>query len=140
MSSERMLKTKILKTARTIAVVGLSADPSRPGYTVPAYLQRAGYRIIPVNPNLKISLGEKAYPDLLSIPHAVDGVVIFRRPEFILPIVRQAIEIGAQFVWMQLGIKNEEAAALARDAGLDVVMDACMKVEHQQMQMPGIKD
>jgi hypothetical protein len=135
-----MLKTKILKTARTIAVVGLSADPSRPGYTVPAYLQRAGYRIIPVNPNLKISLGEKAYPDLLSIPHAVDGVVIFRRPEFILPIVRQAIEIGAQFVWMQLGIKNEEAAALARDAGLDVVMDACMKVEHQQMQMPGIKD
>jgi predicted CoA-binding protein len=137
MDARRTVIQKILKTTRTIAVVGLSADPTKPGYTVPAYLQRVGFRIIPVNPNLERALGEQAYPDLRSIPHAIDGVVIFRRPEFILPIVEEAIEIGARFVWMQLGIVNEEAARLARDAGLDVVMDACMKVEHQRSRTPG---
>lgn len=128
---------RILRTARTIAVVGLSARHTRPGYTVPAYLQRAGYRIIPVNPNLTEALGEKAYPDLGSIPDPVDGVVIFRRPEHIVPIVEEAISIGTWFVWMQLGIVNERAAEFARNAGLAVVMDACMRVEHRRL---GIED
>jgi predicted CoA-binding protein len=110
----------------------LSSNKTRAGYTVPAYLQRVGYRIIPVNPNIDDALGERAYPDLGSIPEPVDGVAIFRRPEHILPIVKDAIEIGAGFVWMQLGIVNQEAAQLAGDAGLEVVMDACMKVEHQK--------
>jgi predicted CoA-binding protein len=126
-------KKKILDTARTIAVVGLSSDRTKPGFTVPAYLQRAGYRIIPVNPNLETALGEKAYPDLHSVPEPIDGVVIFRRPEYIVPIVEEAIEIGAKFVWMQLGIVNHKAARLAREAGLDVVMDACMMVEHRAL-------
>lgn len=132
LASEASIKNKILKNAKTLAVVGLSSNPNRAGYTVPAYLQRAGYRIIPVNPNLSDALGETAYPDLSSIPEPADGVVIFRRPEHILPIVEQAIEIGAGFVWMQLGIVNEEAAGVAREAGLDVVMDACMMVEHRR--------
>jgi predicted CoA-binding protein len=133
LASDQLTKRDILESARIIAVVGLSGDHTKPGFTVPAYLQRAGYRIIPVNPNLESSLGEKAYPNLRSIPEPVDGVVIFRRPEYILPIVEEAIEIGAEFVWMQLGIVNHEAAELARAAGLDVVMDACMRVEHRSM-------
>lgn len=136
-ASDEITKRKILETARTIAVVGLSGNRTKPGFTVPAYLQRAGYRIIPVNPNLEQALGEQAYPDPLSIPEPVDGVVIFRRPEHILPIVEQAIEIGAKFVWMQLGIVNKQAAELARQAGLDVVMDACMLVEHRRIKLGG---
>ncbi len=135
--SDEATKQKILKTAKTIAVVGLSGNRTKPGFTVPAYLQRAGYRIIPVNPNIEHALGEKAYPDLLSIPEPIDGVVIFRRPEHIPPIVEQAIEIGAEFVWMQLGIINQEAARLARQAGLEVVMDACMLVEHRRLRLGG---
>jgi predicted CoA-binding protein len=127
------LKRRIMEDCRTIAVVGLSSRPSRAGYTVPAYLKRVGYRVIPVNPNLTEAMGERAYPDLLSVPEPVDLVLIFRRPEHILPIVEDAIQIGARAIWMQLGIVNEEAAALARAAGLDVVMDACMAVDHPRL-------
>ena len=123
---------KILKNIRTIAVVGFSSQPEKAGHYVPAYLQEQGYRIIPVNPNLEAGLGELAYPELTSIPEPVDLVLLFRRSEAIPPFVDQAIEIGAQAVWMQLGIANEPAAAKARQAGLEVVMDACMMVEHRR--------
>ncbi len=123
----------ILEQVKTIAVVGLSRRESRPGYYVPAYMHAAGYRIIPVNPYLEEALGEKAYPDLLSIPEPVDMVVIFRRSEDVPPVVDDAIEIGAKVVWMQLGIINEEAAAKARAAGLQVVMNSCIKIDHQRL-------
>jgi hypothetical protein len=127
-------KRTILETVKTLAVVGLSSRKSRAGYTVPAYLQRQGYRIIPVNPHLEEGvLGEKPYPDLASVPDPVDLVLIFRRPEYIPPIVDQAIDIGADVVWMQLGITNEAAAAKAEAAGLDVVMDSCMMVDHRRL-------
>ncbi len=123
----------ILEQSKVIAVVGLSRRESRPGYYVPAYMHAAGYRIIPVNPYLEEALGEKAYPDLLSIPDSVDMVVIFRRSEDVPPVVDEAIEIGAKAVWMQLGIINEEAAAKARAAGLQVVMNSCIKIDHQRL-------
>ncbi len=126
-------KRRILQAAKTLAVVGLSHREDRPGYYVPAYMQAAGYRIIPVNPNLDEALGEKAYPDLLSIPEPVDVVVIFRRSEDVPPVVDQAIQIGAKVVWMQLGILNEPAADRARAAGLEVVMDSCIKIDHQRL-------
>jgi predicted CoA-binding protein len=125
------LISRLLESVETIAVVGLSSRRSRAGYYVPAYLQKQGYRIIPVNPYLEEALGEKAYPDLPAVPHAVDLVLLFRRPEAVPPSVEEAIEIGAKAVWMQLGIVNEAAARRAREAGLDVVMDACMMVEHR---------
>ena len=124
---------RILKRDKTIAVVGFSRRTTRPGYYVPAYLQRNGYRIIPVNPYLEEALGEKSYPDLLSIPDKVDLVQIFRRPENIPPFVDHAIEIGANAVWIQLGIVNLKEAAKAQEAGLDVIMDACMLVEHKRI-------
>ena len=123
---------KILNNTRTIAVVGFSSQPEKAGNYVPAYLEQQGYRILPVNPNLESRSGEKVYPDLASIPEPVDLVLLFRRSEAIPPFVDQAIEIGAKAVWMQLGIINEGAAAKARQAGLDVVMDACMMVEHRR--------
>ena len=123
---------KIMAKSKTIAVVGLSRRTSRAGYYVPAYLQQAGYRIIPVNPYLTEALGEKAYPDLKSIPEPVDLVLIFQQSYKVPPFVDQAIEIGAKAFWMQLGIRNETAAAKARAAGLDVVQDACMLVEHRR--------
>jgi predicted CoA-binding protein len=126
-------KRQILKRVKTLAVVGLSSKKQRPGYTVPAYMQQAGYRIIPVNPHLDAALDEKAYPDLSAIPVPVDLVLIFRRPEHIPPLVAQAIGIGAKVVWMQLGIVNEEAAAQAQQAGLEVVMDSCIMVEHRRL-------
>lgn len=122
----------ILDGAKTIAVVGLSADKRRAGYYVPAYLQQQGYRIIPVNPHLKEALGEKAYADLPAVTEPVDLVLLFRRSEAIPPFVEQAIRIGAKAIWMQSGIVNEAAAAEARRAGLQVVMDACMLVEHRR--------
>jgi len=124
--------TNILENTKTIAVVGFSARQSRAGYYVPAYLQRQGYRIIPVNPHLDQTIGERAYPDLLSIPEPVDLVLIFRRSENVPPVVEEAIQIGARAIWMQLGIVHEGAARKAREAGLQVVMDACMLVEHRQ--------
>jgi len=124
---------KILMTAKTIAVVGLSSKRYRPGYYVPAYLQEHGYRIIPVNPNLKTSiLGEQPYGNLRDIPEKVDLVLIFQRSENVPPFVDQAIKIGAKYVWMQLGIANKTAAVKALDAGLEVVMDSCMLVEHKR--------
>ena len=101
---------------------------------MPEYMQQHGYEIVPVNPQLDTALGETAYPDLASIPEPVDLVLIFRRSEAVPPFVDQAIEIEAKAVWMQLGIINEEAAAKAREAGLEVVMDACMLVEHRRWQ------
>ncbi|MDA1215257.1 MAG: CoA-binding protein [Chloroflexi bacterium] len=129
---------KILQENRVIAVVGLSRKPDRPSHGVARYLQEEGYRIIPVSPNISDTvLGEQTYPDLLSIPEPVDVVDIFRRSEDIPPVVEQAIRIGAKAVWMQLGIINEEAEEMARAAGLDVVMDHCMLVEHRKLRLSG---
>ncbi|MFZ3384581.1 MAG: CoA-binding protein [Candidatus Methanoperedens sp.] len=114
---------------KTIAVVGISDDPTRPSNFVARFLKEHGYKIIPVNPKLAEWEGEKCYPDLLSIPVKVDIVDIFRRSEAIPPIVDEAISIKAKAVWMQEGIINEEAAAKARKAGIEVVMDKCMKKE-----------
>ena len=122
---------KIVKDFKTIAVVGLSDKPERPSYGVAKYLQDQGYRIIPVNPRVTEVLGEKAYPDLKSIPEKVEIVDIFRRSEDIPPIVDEAIEIGAKAVWLQEGIVNEEAGEKASESGLLVVMDRCMLKEHR---------
>lgn len=116
---------------KTIAVVGISDNPEKPSNFVAKFLEKHGYTIIPVNPNLTEWDGKKCYPDLLSIPVKVDIVDIFRRPEAIPPIVDEAIAIKAKVVWMQEGIVNEEAAAKARDAGLEVVMDRCLKKDIQ---------
>ena len=129
----------VLKEGRTVAVVGLSPKPNRPSYVVARYLQAQGYRIIPVNPNAREVLGEKAYPTLLSIPEKVDIVDIFRNPEEVPPVVEEAIEIGARVVWMQEGIAHEGAAQRAREAGLKVVMDRCLKKEHQRLHSEGQK-
>ena len=123
---------RIFDSARTIAVVGLSANPYRPSHGVARYLQRAGYRIIPVNPNLTEVLGERAYPTLRDVPEAVDVVDVFRRSEFVGPIVDDAIAIKARAVWMQDGVIDEAAAQRARAAGLEVVMDDCMMRRHAQ--------
>lgn len=124
---------KILNSSQVVAVVGLSAKPDRPSYRVAAFLKAQGYKIIPVNPAESEILGEICYPDLDSIPEAVDVVDIFRRSEELLPIVKEAIKIGAKAVWMQEGVINEEAAAQAREAGLMVVMNKCMRKEHQKL-------
>lgn len=123
---------KIMAEAKTIAVVGFSSKPARAGYYVPAYLKEQGYRIIPVNPNLTEGLGETAVPALTDITEPVDLVLIFQRSENVPPFVDQAIEIGAKAIWMQLGIAHEAAAEKAKAAGLDVVQDACMLVEHRR--------
>ncbi|MFC4305732.1 CoA-binding protein [Cohnella boryungensis] len=120
---------RILQNAGTIAVVGLSDDPSKTSHMVSAAMQSKGYRIIPVNPNASEILGEKAYASLKDIPEQVDMVNVFRRPEHTPPIAREAVEIGARTLWLQLGISNEEAAAIASDGGLNVIMDRCIKVE-----------
>lgn len=127
------VEEEILHSSRVVAVVGLSAKPDRPSYRVAAYLKTQGYRIIPVNPAESEILGELCYPDLASVPESVDVVDIFRRSEEILPIVKEAIRIGAKAVWIQEGVINEEAAARAREAGLMVVMDKCMLKEHQKL-------
>lgn len=124
---------RILKENQVIAVVGLSANWYRPSFFAAKYLQDHGYRIIPVNPAYQEILGEKCYPSLLEIPEPVDVVQIFRKPEDVPPIVEQAIKIGAKVVWMQLGVINWEAAKIAEGAGLDVVMDRCMKIEHARL-------
>ena len=123
---------EILQKAKTIAVVGLSSNPARPSYEVSAYMQAAGYRIIPVNPNEKEVLGEKSYARLEDVSEKIDIVDIFRRAEDVPPVVESAIRIGAEVVWMQLGIRNVEAAEKARAAGLAVVEDKCILVEHRR--------
>lgn len=129
--SQEKTISRIIKEVKTIAVVGLSSRRHRAGYYVPAYLQQQGYRIVPVNPNLAQALGEKAYPELGDIPFPVDLVLLFQRSENVPPFIEQSIQIGAKAVWMQLGIVHEAAAERARAAGLDVVQDACMLVEHK---------
>ncbi len=128
---------RILTTTKTIAVVGLSDNPDRDSHHIAAYLQQAGYRIIPVNPRVTEVLGEKAYPTLRDVPVPIDVVEIFRRSEDVPPIVEDAIAVGARVVWMQAGIINEEAAARARAAGLTVIMDACMRVAHLSLRGSG---
>jgi hypothetical protein len=123
---------ELLQRSKVIAVVGLSSKPQRPSYGVARYLQSVGYRIIPVNPNEKEVLGEKSYARLEDVPVHVDIVDVFRRSEFVLQVVESAIAIGACAVWMQEGVLHEEAAARARAAGLDVVMDRCTLKEHAQ--------
>jgi uncharacterized protein len=123
--------TAILQRAKTIAVVGLSNSPLRPSHGVAAYLQSQGYRIIPVNPNIQSSLGEKAYPSLLDVPEKIDIVDIFRRSEFVEPIVDLAIQLRVPAVWMQEDVIHEKAAQKARQAGIFVVMDRCILLEHR---------
>ncbi|HYK60691.1 MAG TPA: CoA-binding protein [Bryobacteraceae bacterium] len=125
---------EILKSSHTIAVVGLSSNPMRPSNGVAAYLQRAGYRIIPVNPKESEVLGEKCYARLEDIPEKIDIVDIFRRSEYVPEIVESAIRLGAKTVWMQEGVIHEEAAERARNAGLKVVMDRCTLKEHRKME------
>ena len=125
--------SEILRVCRTIAVVGLSSKRYRPSYGVAEYMQRAGYRIIPVNPHETEVLGEKCYPDLESVPEPIDIVDIFRRSEFVPEIVEAAIRKGAKAVWMQEGVVHEEAARRAREAGLEVVMDRCILKDHRRL-------
>lgn len=124
---------QILKETRTIATVGLSSSPAKVSFHIAAYLKSQGYRIIPVNPSADRILGEKAYPDVLSISEPVDVVQTFRPPEDVPPIVDQAIQKGAKVVWMQEGITHPQAAAKAEAAGLQVVQDHCMRVEHRRL-------
>jgi predicted CoA-binding protein len=132
MNSDEMMK-EILDSTETIASVGLSGNEEKVSHWVAVYLQGKGFRVIPVNPTTDKILGEKSYPDLESIPEKIDVVQVFRRPEDVPPVVESAIKIGAKVVWMQEGIVNEEAAQMAREAGLQVVMDACMRATHQRL-------
>jgi predicted CoA-binding protein len=125
---------ELLRTARTIAVVGLSSKKFRPSHGVSEYMQRTGYRIIPVNPYETEVLGEKAYASLDAVPEKVDIVNVFRRSEFVPEIVDLAVRIGARAVWMQEGVAHEQAAEKARGAGLTVIMDRCILKEHRKMQ------
>jgi len=121
----------LLQRSKTIAVVGLSDSPMRPSYGVSAYMQSQGYKIIPVNPTIAESLGEKSYPTLRSIPEKIDILDIFRRPEYVEEIVDQAIELKIPAVWMQEGVINQKAAQKAEKAGIFVVMDLCILKEHK---------
>jgi predicted CoA-binding protein len=123
--------SELLKQAKNIAVVGLSASPLRPSHGVSAYMQTQGYHIIPVNPEIDEALGEKAYPSLRDVPFKIDIVNVFRRPEFVDDIVDQAIELKLPAVWMQEEVINERAAQRARKAGIFVVMDRCILKEHR---------
>jgi len=123
----------LLEEVRTVAVVGLSSDASKDSYRVASYLKQHGYRIIPVTPRAEEILGEKAYPDLKSISEPIDVVDVFRRPEFLPGVAEEAVNAGAKVLWMQLGIRNEEAARIAASAGLTVVQDACILQEHARL-------
>ena len=123
---------ELLKRAKTIAVVGLSSSPLRPSYGVAAYLQHHGYRIIPVNPQIKGALGEKAYASLKDVPEKIDVVDIFRRSEFVPEVVEQAIALKIPAIWMQEDVIHEQAAEKARKAGAFVVMDRCILKEHRK--------
>ena len=127
------MEAEILNSFRTIAVVGLSSERQRPAYAIARYMKKQGYRIIPVNPGETEVLGEKAYPDLSSVPEPIEIVNIFRRPEYVPDVVREAIAVGAKAVWMQEGIAHEEAAKSAEEAGLSVVMDTCIRTEHRRL-------
>jgi len=124
---------RILRTSRTIAIVGLSAEWHRPSFFAAKYLQEHGYRVIPVNPRYDKILGERCHPTLTTIEIPVDIVDVFRRSEDVMPIAEEAIAIGAKCLWQQIGVRNEAAAALAASAGLEVVMNRCVKIEHGRL-------
>ena len=124
---------RILKASRTLAVVGLSAQWHRPSYFAAKYMQEHGYRVIPVNPKYESILGEKCYKSLRDIPERVDLVDVFRKTQDVAPIAEDAIAIGAKVLWQQLGVRNEAAAAKARAAGLEAVLDRCVKIEHGRL-------
>ena len=132
MNSDKEMK-EILLSIKTIASVGLSSNQEKESFWIVSYLKEQGYKIIPVNPTATEILGEKVYPSLSAIPDKVDVVQVFRKSEDVPPVVEEAIKIGAKVVWMQEGIVNEEAAQKARDAGLQVVMDACMRATHRRL-------
>ena len=132
MNSDKEMKDILLST-KTIASFGLSSSDEKESYWIVSYLKEQGYKIIPVNPTAKEILGEKVFPDLESIPDKVDVVQVFRKSEDVPPVVESAIKIGAKVVWMQEGIVNEAAAKTAREAGLQVVMDACMRATHRRL-------
>lgn len=129
----------LLRSAHRIAIVGLSGNPERPSYNVARYLLEYGYEIVPVNPNENEVLGRRAYPRLTNVPQQIDLVNIFRRPSGIPDAVRGAIAVGAFTVWMQLGVVHEEAAAMAENAGLAVVMDRCLMSEHARLVLHGTR-
>jgi predicted CoA-binding protein len=124
---------RILKDCHTVAVVGLSAEWHRPSHFAAKYLQEHGYRVVPVNPRYPQILGETSYAKLEDIPFAVDMVDVFRKTEDVLPVARSAVAIGARCLWQQIGVLNAQADALAREAGLDSVMDRCVKIEHARL-------
>ena len=127
----------VFDRTRTIAVVGLSSAPGRASYRVSAYMQRAGYRILPVNPNETEVLGEPAVDSLADVTEPIDLVDVFRRPVFTPEVARAAVAVGAKVLWLQLGIANEEAAEIAEAGGLTVVMDSCIMVEHRRLAAKG---
>jgi predicted CoA-binding protein len=124
---------RILRDCRTIAIVGLSPEWHRPSHFVGKYLQARGYRVIPVNPRCDEILGERCYADLLEIPESVDTVDVFRRTDDVLAVAHQAIEIKARCLWQQIGVVNQDADRLARGAGMDSVMNRCVKIEHARL-------
>ena len=124
---------RILTRSRTLAVVGVSANWYRPSYFAAKYMQDHGYRIFPVNPNYAEVLGERCYPEIAALPGPVDIVDCFRKPEEMVPLAQAAVASGAKVLWMQLGIRNDEAAAIALAGGLDVVMNRCVKIEHARI-------
>jgi len=128
-----MQESNILKKYNTVAIVGLSKKPDRPSYRVAKYLISQGYKVIPVTLSSQDILGKRSYPDLSSIPESIEIVDIFRRSNKVMPIVDEAIKIGAKVVWMQEGVINEKAASIARNAGLQVVMNRCMLKEHMRL-------
>lgn len=132
-SDERI--ASILRRAKTIAVVGLSSDETRPSHRVARYLQREGYRIVPVNPNETEVLGERAFPSLLDVPEQIDIVDVFRRPEHTPAVATESVRIGAKVLWLQVGIVNDEACRIAEEGGMDAVMDLCLLVEHHRMEV-----
>lgn len=132
MNSDSELK-EILLATKTIASVGVSSNQEKESYWVVSYLKEMGYRIIPVNPSATEIFGEKVYASLSDIPVPVDVVQVFRKPEDVPPVVDEAIKIGAKIIWMQEGISHEESAQKARDAGLQVVMNACMRAAHRRL-------
>lgn len=125
--------TRLLRDTSVIAVVGLSDDRSRPSYGVARYLQSAGYRIVPVNPNVREVLGEQAYSDLASVPFPVDLVDLFRRSDQVGQHIHEAVAVGAKAIWMQLGVRDDAAARHAREHGLGVVSNRCIAVEHRRL-------
>ncbi|MHB1130823.1 MAG: CoA-binding protein [Chloroflexota bacterium] len=135
--TDREAILSILKNNKTIAMVGLSNDPERPSFRVAKYLIDAGYRVIPVNPSVEEVLGQKSYPDLASIPDEVDVVDVFRRPEHVPEIAKAAIAKGARVLWLQEGVSHPEAEETARQAGLEVVSNDCMRREHRRLRKAG---